>query len=131
MEEDVGAGDVADEGVVVNPHDEDGEETGDEADVVGPLVEKGFEELGVGGGFAEFGGFEVEDEKSDGDGEDAVGEGFEAGSFFFFGSGGVGNLHALVEISSGGVEEERGLRRRVAVTRNRNARANVTARFSF
>jgi len=80
----IGAVDVAEDGVMMHPHDEDGEETGDKSEIAGPELEEGLAQRGgccaVGGNS---GDFEFEDEEGDGDGEDAVAEGFEAAGFFF------------------------------------------------
>jgi len=48
MEPGVGAINVAEDAMMVDPHNENGEKTGDQADVAGPLLEKAFGEGGWG-----------------------------------------------------------------------------------
>jgi hypothetical protein len=80
----IGAMDIAEDGVVMHPHDEDGEEAGDESEITGPELQEGFAQGGGGcAGRRDGGDFEFEDEEGDGDGEDAVAEGFEAAGLFF------------------------------------------------
>ena len=68
----------------MHPHDEDGEEAGNEGEVTGPELEQSFPEGGRSrAGWWNCGDFQFEDQKSDGDSEDAVAEGFEAAGFFF------------------------------------------------
>jgi hypothetical protein len=80
----IGAVDIAENSVVMHPHDEDGEEAGDQREVAGPKLQERFSERGGGGaGERDWWNFQFEDQKGDGDGEDPVAEGFEAASFFF------------------------------------------------
>ena len=66
------------------PHDENGEEAGDQSEIAGPEVQQRFAQ---GGGVCSIGrdgrNFQLENQKGDGNGEDAVAEGFEAAGFFF------------------------------------------------
>src|ERR1700757_1702585 len=76
--------DVAENRVVMHPHDEDGEEAGDEGEIAGPELQQRFAQRGEGcAAGRDWGNFQFEDQEGDGNGEDAVAEGFEAAGFFF------------------------------------------------
>src|SRR6266702_2807335 len=84
METRVGAMDVAENGVMMHPHDEDSEEASHQSEIAGPELQQGFAERGgccTGRGDGR--DFEFENEQGDGNGEDTVAEGFEAAGFFF------------------------------------------------
>ena len=73
----VGALDVIEEAVVIDPHDADECEADDEGKIERPLDEELVRERAAG----RRRNFDVEDQKCDSDGEDAVGEGFDARGF--------------------------------------------------
>ena len=75
---------VFDDSVMVHPHDEDGEEAGDKTQIGRPLLKQGTGESPFCRVGFDVRDLEIESEKSDGDGENAVGERFEARCAFAF-----------------------------------------------
>ena len=73
----IGTLDVGEEAVMIDPHDADEGEADDEGNVKGPVGE----ELAAQRRGARRGDLDIEDQKRDGDGENAVGEGFDASGF--------------------------------------------------
>ena len=77
QEQIIGALDVSEEAVVIDPHDADESETDQEGKVKGPIGQELARKRAAG----RRRNLDVEDQQRDGDGEDAVGEGFDARGF--------------------------------------------------